>query len=83
MNPSRPRLVDRHETGVVLLVALWTTGFVVRSRLAQSGRLSDIANEALLSLLLMIPIMLVGWGALAIADWRYQLGLFSRRDHGD
>ena len=78
MNPSR--LVDRYETGVALLVAVWTTGFVVRSRLAQAGRLSDIANEALSSLVLVIPIILVGWGVLAIADRRYDLGLFSRRD---
>jgi len=76
----RLRLIDRYEFGLALLVAAWTTGFIVRSRLAQNGRLTDIANEALLSLLFVIPIMLVGWGLLAIADRRYSLGLFSRRD---
>jgi hypothetical protein len=77
---KRARLIDRHETGVALLVATWTAGFVVRSRLAETGRLSDVANEALLSLLLVIPIMLIGWGALAFADRRYKLGLFRSQD---
>jgi hypothetical protein len=82
MTPPRSgdRLIDRYQTGVTLLVAAWTAGFVVRSRLAESGRLSDVANEALLSLLFVVPIMLVGWGALALADRRFKLGLFRRRD---
>jgi hypothetical protein len=78
--PLRARLIDRYETGVALLVAAWTTAFVVRSRLAQTGRLTDVANEALLSLLFVVPIMLIGWGALVVADRRFGLGLFRRRD---
>jgi hypothetical protein len=76
----RLRIVDRYETGVALLVAAWTTAFVVRSKLAESGRLTDVGNEALLSLLFVVPVMLLGWGALALADRRYKLGLFRSRD---
>ncbi len=70
------RLVDRYETSVVFLVVAWTTAFLVRSRLAQAERLSELANEALLSLLLVVPIMLIAWGALVVADRRFKLGLF-------
>ena len=69
------RLVDRYETSVVFLVVAWTVAFLVRSRLAQTERLSDLANEALLSLLFVVPIMLIAWGAL-VADRRFKLGLF-------
>ena len=69
------RLVDRYETSVAFLVAAWTAAFLVRSRLAQTERLSELANEALLSLLLVVPIMLVAWGALVV-DRRFKLGLF-------
>jgi hypothetical protein len=77
----KSRVVDRYETGVALLVAMWTAAFVLRSNLAQSGRLSDVGNEAFLSLLIVVPIMLVGWGGLTIADRVYGFGLFrsSRR----
>ena len=71
--PRPARVVDRYETGVVLLVAAWTAAFLVRSRLAQSDRLTDLANEALLSLLFVVPIMLVGWGAFVVADWCFKL----------
>ncbi len=70
--PRPARFVDRYETGVVLLVAMWTAAFLVRSRLAQSDRLTDLTNEALLSLLFVVPIMFVGWGALVVAD-RFKL----------
>jgi hypothetical protein len=76
----RARLVDRPETGITLLVATWTAGFVARSRLEQSDRLSDFANEALLSLLFVVPIMLVGWGALALVDRWFKVGWFRPRD---
>lgn len=74
---ARPvRLVDRYETSVTLLVLAWTSAFLARARLAQIGRLSDIANEALLSLLFVVPILLLAWGALAAVDRRFKLGLF-------
>ncbi len=78
----RERLTDRYETGVAMLVAIWSAAFAIRSRLEQSGRLSEIRNEALLSLLFVVPILLVCWGVLAVADRRYKLGLFrtSNRD---
>lgn len=74
------RIADRYETGVAMLVASWTTGFMIRSRLAEHGRLTDVANEALLSLLFVVPIMLVGWGTLVWADRRFALGLFRPSD---
>ncbi len=72
------RLVDRHETGVAFLVVAWTAGFLVRSRLARIDRLSELADEALLSLLFVVPLMLIAWAALALADRRFNLGLWSR-----
>ncbi len=75
------RLADRHETGVAFLVVAWTAAFLVRSRLAQTERLTDVTNEALLSLLFVVPIMLTAWAALA-ADRRLKLGLFSSGDRG-
>jgi len=75
----RERFRDRYETGVAFLVSTWTAAFVLRSRLEQTGRLSDVGNEALLSLLFVVPIMLIGWGVLALADRRYKLGIFPPR----
>ena len=74
------RLVDRYETSVVFLVVAWTVAFLVRSRLAQTDRLSDVVNEALLSLLFVVPIMLIAWAALAVADRRFKLGLLGSDD---
>jgi hypothetical protein len=74
------RLVDRYETSVVFLVVAWTVAFLVRSRLAQTERLSDVANEALLSLLFVVPIMLISWGVLVVADRRFKLGLLGSGD---
>ena len=79
LRDRRQRLVDRHETGIAMLVAVWTAAFVLRSRLDASGRLTEMGNEALLSLLFVVPVMLLGWGALAVADRRYGLGIFRRR----
>jgi hypothetical protein len=70
------RLVDRYETSVAFLVVAWTVAFLVRSRLAQTERLSALADEALLSLLFVVPILLVAWGALVVADRTFKLGLF-------
>lgn len=70
------KIVDRYETSVVLLVMLWTAAFLARLRLAQAERLSDVGNEALLSLLFVVPAILLSWGALAFADRRLGLGLF-------
>ncbi|MGH7617328.1 MAG: hypothetical protein ACREPM_08885 [Gemmatimonadaceae bacterium] len=64
---------------MAFLVGVWTIGFVVRSRLDQSGRLGEVGNQALLSLLLVVPVMLVAWAALTLADRRFKLGLFRPR----
>jgi len=77
---ARVRLVDRYETSVALLVMLWTASFVARARLALTDRLSDVGNEALLSLLFVVPIMLAAWGLLAAADRWLELGWFRSRD---
>lgn len=77
---QRVRLADRYETGVALLVALWSASFVARARLANADRLSDIGNEALLSLLFVVPIMLAAWGLLAAVDRWLELGWFGSRD---
>lgn len=76
---GRVRLVDRYETGIAMLVATWTAAFLLRSRLSQIDRLSELANEALLSLLFVVPIMLVAWGSLVVVDRRFRLGLFRSR----
>ena len=77
---TRVRLVDRYETGVALLVGLWTASFVARGRLAHADRLSDVGNEALLSLLFVVPIMLASWGLLVAADRWLDLGWFRSSD---
>ena len=63
----KARFVDRYETSVGLLVVLWSSAFFVRARLIQSGRLSDSVNEALMSLLFVVPIMLLGWFCVMVA----------------
>jgi hypothetical protein len=70
------KLVDSYNPGITLLVVLWTLGFAVRARLLKAGPLEEMTDNALKSLLLVIPIMLVGWGILTIVDRRYRLGLF-------
>jgi hypothetical protein len=70
------KVVNRYEPSVALLVAVWTAAFLLRSRLAATERLSDTGNEALLSLIVVIPIMVLSWGVLAFADRRLGLGLF-------
>ncbi len=75
------RVVEDFNPGVTLLVLIWTVAFALRTRLTRLGMLNQIGDEALRSLVYVIPIMLVGWGILAAADRRYRLGLF-RNDTG-
>ena len=70
------RLIDHHNPGVTLLVVLWAAAFALRRRLIVAERLQEMGDNALKSLLFVIPIMLVGWGVLAVVDRRYRLGLF-------
>ena len=70
------RVVEDFNPGVTVLVLIWTVAFALRARLTRLGILNDIGDEALRSLVYVIPIMLIGWGILAVADRRYRLGLF-------
>ena len=70
------RLIDNYNPGITLLVVLWTVAFGVRERLLRAGPLELVIDNALKSLLLVIPIMLIGWAILTIIDRRYRLGLF-------
>ncbi len=70
------KVIDRFNPGITLLVALWIGAFELRTRLMQSGHLAQTGDEALQSLLLVIPIMLAGWALLRVLDRRYRLGLF-------
>ena len=74
------RIVESYNPGVTLLVLLWTAAFAVRERLAQRGMLERTADDALRSLLYVVPIMLVGWGVLVVADRRFGLGVFEKGD---
>ena len=74
------RIVESYNPGITLLVLLWAGAFGVRNWLTEHGQLEQIADDALRSLLYVIPIMLVGWGALVLADRRFRLGLFGRGD---
>lgn len=70
------KLIEGYNPGITLLVLLWTIAFALRVRLLRSGPLVQPADNALKSLLLVIPIMLAGWAFLAIIDRRFRLGWF-------
>lgn len=62
------RVIEIYNPGVTMLVAIWSVGFAVRTMLIRRGALTQIAEEALLSLLLVVPLMLIGWGLLTVAE---------------
>jgi len=74
------RVIDGYNPGVTMLVSVWVVGFALRVWLVQRELLTQIADEALMSLLFVVPIMLVGWGVAAVADRRFKLGLFRSND---
>jgi hypothetical protein len=76
------KLVDRYNPGITLLVLLWVAGFAVRQRLATTGSLGVLTNEAFLSLLYVIPVLLGGWATLSAADKFLGLGIL-RGDEPD
>jgi hypothetical protein len=61
------RVIEIHNPGVTMLVAIWSAGFALRTVLIRREALTQIADEALLSLLLVVPLMLVGWGLMTVA----------------
>ena len=60
------RLIDSYNPGVTFLVAVWVLGYAIRDQLDQRGMLGDTADDALTSLLFVVPIMLLGWGLLTV-----------------
>lgn len=71
--PAQPRgvvarVIAIYNPGVTMLVAIWSVGFAVRTMLLRRGALTQIAEEALLSLLLVVPLMLIGWGLFTVAE---------------
>ena len=62
------RVIEIYNPGVTMLVAIWSAGFAVRTLLIRRGALTQVAEEALLSLLLVVPLMLIGWGLLTVAQ---------------
>lgn len=79
--PIVARIIDSYNPGITLLVLLWIGAFAFRARLVQHGTLEPVVNDALRSLLCVIPIMLVGWAVLAVADRKFRLGLFKSGDN--
>ncbi|MEO7086466.1 MAG: hypothetical protein ABI442_06185 [Gemmatimonadaceae bacterium] len=70
------KLIHSYNPGITLLVVLWTAAFALRERLLKAGPIDQLADNAIKSLLLVIPIMLAGWAVLTVVDRRYRLGLF-------
>lgn len=77
------RVIDAFNPGVTMLVAIWSVGLALRGWLARNGLLTELGDDALRSLIYVVPVMLVGWGLLTVADRRFGLGLLRRRDSGD
>ena len=74
------RLVEAYNPGVTFLVAVWIAGFACRQMLQRRGLLADTADEALMSLLYVVPIMLAGWGVLSVVQRITGARFFDRRD---
>jgi hypothetical protein len=72
------KLIETYNPGVTMLALVWTAGFALRTWLSQRGKLDQVANEALLSLLLVVPLMLVGWGALTVVERVFNVRVFRR-----
>jgi hypothetical protein len=70
------RLIDAYHPGITMLVLVWVVGVSARRYLALRNDLSLVGDEALTSLIYVVPIMLVGWGVHAISKHLFGLGLF-------
>ena len=62
------RLIDVYNPGVTCLVVIWVAGLSLRRYLAEHEMLTQIRDEALLSLIYVVPIMLIGWGVFALIE---------------
>ena len=60
------RIIEAYNPGVTFLVAVWVVGYSCRQILDIRGLLTDTIDDALTSLLFVVPIMLLGWGALSL-----------------
>ena len=60
------KIINRYNPGVTMLGLIWVVAFALRQFLTERNLLSQTGDEALSSLLYVIPIMLVGWGLLAV-----------------
>ena len=76
---STKRLIDRHETGVALLVIVWSLALLSRDWLSAHDALTTVRDEALSSLIYVVPAMLAGWALLALGDRYVRVGLRNPR----
>ena len=76
------RLIDNFNPGVTLLVLVWVVGLSARRYLVERDQLpgGGIADRGLTSLAFVVPLMLIGWAVLAVADRYFDLGIFPRED---
>jgi hypothetical protein len=73
------RVIDAYNPGVTMLLVIWSAAFALRSWLTRHEMLTKVGDDALRSLLYVVPIMLIGWPVMAIADRAFKLGLFPAR----
>jgi len=72
------RLIDNFNPGITLLVLVWVVGLSARRYLVERDQLTGFADRGLTSLAFVVPLMLVGWAVLAVADHYFDLGVFPR-----
>ena len=72
------RLIDKFNPGITLLVLVWVVGLSARRYLLERDQLTGFADRGLTSLVFVVPLMLVGWAVLALADRYFNLGVFPR-----
>ena len=76
------RLIDSYNPGITLLMLVWVVGLSARRYLVERDQLpgGGLADRMLTSLAFVVPLMLVAWAVLAIADRRFKLGIFPREE---
>lgn len=72
------RLIDNFNPGITLLVLVWVVGLSARRYLLERDQLTGFADRGLTSLAFVVPLMLIGWAVLALADRYFNLGVFPR-----